>query len=156
MASSPGQLVLELLGQQDPLDDVQSRVRPGIKEVSEVVAEQPVVHEGLVLLVLQERLNDGGEEAGVFPREEEVQFVAGVLRVLLSLGGRIESGPFEHEAEFGKCGILRESAVEAVDPREAVVDLEPRKPLILSSLRAFSMLLHKRHELANLEVGPLQ
>ena len=40
-----------------------------------------MIHEGLVPLVGEVRLDDGLEERGVLAGEEEVEFMAGVLRV---------------------------------------------------------------------------
>ena len=55
-------LARDALGEQDALDDVQPREGPRLEVGREVLAEQPVVEEGLVHLVRQVRPDDLGEE----------------------------------------------------------------------------------------------
>ena len=61
----------EAPGEEDLLEDVQPVETPGFEVVPEVVAEQPVIHEGLVLLVLEVRRDDRLKEIRILLVQEE-------------------------------------------------------------------------------------
>ena len=108
-------------GKQHPLDGVQPAVLPRVDEPRHVAAQQPVIEERLVLLVRQIRLHDRREELRVLLRQEEVQFVAGVLRVQLAFLRVLELRPVQHERELGEPRVLGERRVQGVDLGERVV-----------------------------------
>ena len=51
--------------------------------------QQIVIHEGLILLIRQIRLDHRIEEFGILSRQEETQFMAGILGIVRSLFFRI-------------------------------------------------------------------
>ena len=117
-------LVSEALGEEDFLDDVEPVEAPGFEVVLEVVAEQPVIHEGLVLLVLEVRRDDRPEELGVLVVEEEAQLVAGVLGVLAQLLRRVQVGPVGDERELLEGRVAAERGQQAIGLGHSVADLE--------------------------------
>ena len=118
------QFVRHPLGQRDPLGHVQPAELPRLQEFGHVVVEQPVVEERLVLLVGQVRLDDGVEEFGVFLAQEEVQLVAGELRVEGSFFFDLQLRPLQQERELGELRIFRKRGVQRVDFGQAVVGFE--------------------------------
>ena len=65
----------EAVSQQDALGHVEPAVSPRVDEPTQVIAQQVVVHEGLVLLVSQIGEDYLREEVGVLAAEEKAQLV---------------------------------------------------------------------------------
>ena len=97
--------ILQTFSQQHLFQRVQAPMVPWIQVTIEFCIEQPVVHEGGVLLVCQVRQDDQLEEPGILVVEEEVQLVAGVLRIKRPLFRILESRPTKNETELGECLI---------------------------------------------------
>ena len=92
--------------------------------MAQVVAEQPVVEEGLVELLGEERLHHRVEEGAVLLPEEEVQLVAGELLVERLLLGERLAGPRRHEREPGEIFAARDRHQQPERAVERVVDLD--------------------------------
>ena len=118
-------------GQQRLLDDVQPGVPPRFEITRKIVAQQPVVHEGLIPLVVQEWLDDGVEKLWVLFVDEEVQFVTGILRVLGPFLIVLHLVPVENEAEFDQLRIAVQRSVQTIYSAQAVVSLEPGRGHVL-------------------------
>src|SRR5204862_4174867 len=78
-------LVFDPPRQQDPFDDVQPPELPRTAVSRQVVLDEVPVHEGLVLLVPEVRLDHLSEKVGILARQEKVELVAGELAVLRPL-----------------------------------------------------------------------
>jgi hypothetical protein len=94
------------------LDHVQLHIRRRLEVLGEVRAEEEIVHEGLVLLVGEIRLDDFVEELGILARQKEVQFVAGVFRILRALFLVLHLRPLENPRELGELGVAVEGGEE--------------------------------------------
>ena len=105
-------LTVDAAPQQDALDDVQPVVRPRLEVAAQVVTDQPVVHEGLVLLVPHVWLHHLFEEIGVLPVDKETQLVAGVLGVLLTFLLVVQFRPACDEVELVQRAVPAQRGVE--------------------------------------------
>ena len=112
------------MAEEDAFDGVEPLVLPRGHISPEVVAQQVVVEEGLILLVREVRLHDRVEEGRVFLREEEAQFVAGVLAVERLLFLRLQLRPVQKERELGHLRAVRQRRIQGVEFRKRVVRLE--------------------------------
>ena len=92
----------------------------GIEIFLQVAPEEPIVEEGRFLLVGEVGLDDPVEEFQVPRQEEEIQFVAGVLRVLLALFIVLHAGPIEDEPELTQGGIVLEGEQQVVNVPQVV------------------------------------
>src|SRR5204862_5960345 len=116
----------EPVREQDALDEVQLRERPWLEPAPQIGVEQPLVEERLVELLLQERLDDRGEELGVLLVQEERELVARVLAVELLLLLLRALRPVEHERELREVVAARDRQQQPEHARERVVDLDLR------------------------------
>ena len=107
-------------GQQDLLEGVQLAESEGIEVLLQVAPEEPIVEEGRFLLVGEVGLDDPVEEFRVPLQEEEIQFVAGVLGILLALFIVLHAGPVEDELELTQGGIILEGEQEVVNVAQVV------------------------------------
>ena len=124
VAGGVGLLAPDALAEEDALHHVELFVVPRLEEGGQVVAQEPVVHEGLVALVGEVGRDGLLEEVGVLLVEEEAELVAGILAVQLALLVDLELGPLEEEAELHERGVAAEGGVKAVDAGQGVVGLE--------------------------------
>ena len=79
MASCVRSFILQPLGEQNPLDDIQLLILPRLQVLGQVNFQQETIDKFQIFFVGQVRLNDRLEEFGVFLEQEERQFVAGVF-----------------------------------------------------------------------------
>ncbi len=119
LAASP----FSALGEQRALDQVQPRVGGGLQVAGEVVFQQEIIHEGLVLFVSQRRFDDLGEKRGILAGEEEVQLVAGELRVFGEFFVVLELRPLQDPGELGEGGVAAQRGEQRVDAAQRVVGL---------------------------------
>ena len=92
----------------------------GIEVLLQVAPEEPIVEEGRFLLVGEVGLDDPVEEFRVPLQEEEIQFVADVLGILLTLFIVLHAGPVEDELELTQGGIIPEGEQEVVNVAQVV------------------------------------
>ena len=107
-------MLLDPPPEQNAFDRIQPLEAPRFEEVREVLLQQPAVHEGLVLLVFQVRGDDFAEELWIFFMQEEIQFVAGVLRIEPPLFLVVERRPSRDEREFLESRVAAEHGEQAI------------------------------------------
>ena len=122
-------------GEEEFFGGVQLRVTGKVAPGLEVLIQQVVVEEGLIAFVGEVGLDDGLEEGGVFAREKEAEFVAGVFAVEGAFGGIVESGPGAEEGELGQCGIFAQVEEQIPGVVEVAVSLETRTEGVLEGER---------------------
>jgi hypothetical protein len=117
---------LESLREEEPLGDVQLIESPGIDVRPDVVLEEPIVQERRLELLREIRPHDLAEEPGILLEQEEIELVAGVLRVLRELLLPRQPGPIGDEAELRQRRVAAHRGEEAQSFADRVVDLELR------------------------------
>ena len=126
MPGGGGSLFRETAGKQGALGHIEPAITPRLEEAVQIVAEQVLIHEGFILLIAEIGQDDLGEEDRVFPRKEEVQFVAGKLRVFRALLLILQFRPIQDESELREIGIMAESREERMNAGERFISLEIR------------------------------
>ena len=121
-ASGGRTLIVDPSREQNLLDCIQLGMAPRLAPFSQIFPQQPEVHERLVTLVCQIRTDDAVKVSPVFMEEEEIQLVTGVLRVESRLFLGRQLGPIDQRGEFIQGGIIRQGAIQGVDPTQAVVN----------------------------------
>ena len=114
----------QTLREQAALGHVQPRKGPRLEVALQVPAEQPVIHEGLVLLVAQIRRDHLLEKRRVFLRDEKAQLVAGKLGILRPLLLVLERRPLQHPREFRQLRIAAQRGEKRMHSRERIVSLQ--------------------------------
>ena len=96
------------LGQEDPLHRVEPLKGPWFQVAAQAVRvlQQPQVQECLVALVGQVGDDDRFEELRILECQEQIEFMAGVLRVGLELLLCIEGRPSQDEGEFAEVRVI--------------------------------------------------
>ena len=92
----------------------------GIEVFLQVAPEEPIIEEGGFLLVGEVWFHHLVEELRILLQEEEVQFVASVLGVFLTLFLLLHVGPVENKSKLPQSGVVTESEQEIVSVTQVV------------------------------------
>ena len=97
MALGPRPFGGESIGKQNAFDRVELAVAPRLEIAGQVVLEEPVIEERPILLCPQPRQDHAPEECLILLEQEEIQFVAGMLRIEFFLLRLVELRPAEEK-----------------------------------------------------------